>query len=69
MNWLALLPAFILPLLIYLPFNMSGYPYYGVAFTGFLGILGLFFTKSFIRLITESFNKRKYIMAGSFREK
>lgn len=69
MNWLAIFPAFLLPLLIYLPFRMSGHPYMGIAFTGFLGILGLFFTKSFIRLITKSFHRRKYIMAGSFREK
>ena len=69
MNWLALLPAFILPLLIYLPFRMSGHPYMGIAFTGFLGILGVFFNRFFIRLITKSFNKQKYIMAHHFREK
>lgn len=69
MNWLALIPAFILPLLIYLPFRMSGHPYMGIVFTGFLGILGLFFARFFIRMITRSFYRRKYIMAGSFREK
>lgn len=69
MNWLALLPAFILPLLVYLPFKLSGHPNSGIAFTGFLGVLGLFFMRTFIKLITKSFYKRKYIMAASFREK
>jgi hypothetical protein len=69
MNWLAVLPAFILPLLVYLPFKMSGHPNAGIAFTGFLGVLGLFFMRSFIKLITKSFYKRKYIMAASFRER
>jgi len=68
-NWLAIIPSFILPFLIYLPFRLSGYPYTGIAFTGFLGILGLFFTRFFIRLITNSFHQRKYIMAASFRER
>jgi hypothetical protein len=69
MNWLALLPAFILPLLIYLPFRIFGHPNAGIAFTGLLGITGLFFSKFFIRLITKNFYKRKYIMAHNFREK
>jgi hypothetical protein len=69
MNWLALIPAFILPLLVYLPFRILGHPYMGIAFTGILGISGLFFSRFFIRLITKSFYRRKYIMAASFREK
>jgi len=69
MNWLALIPAFILPLLVYLPFRISGHPYMGIAFTGLLGISGLFFSRFFIQLITKSFYRRKYIMAASFREK
>jgi hypothetical protein len=69
MNWLALIPTFILPLLVYLPFRMSGHPNTGIAFTGFLGIIGLFFTRFLIRQITKSFFRRKYIMAASFREK
>jgi len=69
MNWLAVLPAFFLPLVVYLLFNMSGYPHTGIAFIGIIGIAGLFFSRVFIRLITKSFHKRKYIMAKSFRER
>ena len=45
MNWLAVLPAFLLPILIYVPFNFAGLPNTGIAFIGFLGVLGLFFTR------------------------
>ena len=69
MNWLAVLPAFLLPVLIYIPFNIAGIPNTGIAFIGFLGILGLFFTKFFIRIIFRNFYKRKYIMAAAFRER
>jgi hypothetical protein len=68
-NWLAVIPAFILPFLIYLPFRMTGHTYTGIAFTGFLGTIGLFYTRFLIRQITKSFYRRKYIMAASFREK
>jgi hypothetical protein len=69
MNWLAVLPAFLLPILIYIPFNLAGIPNTGIAFIGFLGILGLFFSRFFIRIIFRSFYKRKYIMATAFRER
>jgi hypothetical protein len=69
MNWLAVLPAFLLPILIYIPFNLAGIPNTGIAFIGFLGILGLFFSRFFIRIIFRSFSKRKYIMATAFRER
>jgi hypothetical protein len=69
MNWLAGLPAFLLPILIYIPFSLAGIPNTGIAFIGFLGILGLFFSRFFIHIIFRSFYKRKYIMATAFRER
>jgi hypothetical protein len=68
-NYLAIIPAFILPFLIYLPFKYMGHRYWGIAFTGLLGITGLFLSGYFIRLITRSFHRRKYIMAASFRQR
>jgi hypothetical protein len=68
-NYLAIIPAFILPFLIYLPFKYMGHRYWGIAFTGLLGITGLFLSGYFIRLITWSFHRRKYIMAASFRQR
>jgi hypothetical protein len=69
MNWLAILPAFVLPILITIPFNIAGYPNTGIAVIGLIGIIGLFFTGIFLKIIANNFYKRKHIMAGSFREK
>jgi hypothetical protein len=69
MNWLAILPAFLLPVLVYLPFSLTGFPNTGIAFIGFLGLLGLFLRKFFIRIIFQNYCKQKYIMATAFRER
>ncbi len=68
-NWLAILPAFLLPILVYIPFKALGYPVSGIAFIALLGIIGLFLSKTFIRLITANFFKRKYTMAAAFRQR
>jgi hypothetical protein len=68
-NWLVLLPAFLLPIFIYLPFNYFGVPYTGLIVIGLLGIFGLLFNKSILKIITKQFYKRKYIMAEGFRKK
>ncbi len=68
MNWLVLLPAFIMPLLIYAPFKLLGYRYTGLAVIGFIGLIGLLTRKYWIKAIERNFYKRKYIMAEGFRE-
>ena len=67
MNWLVILPAFLLPVLIYLPFGLLGMKYIGLAVIGLIGIAGLLFRRYWIRQITGSFFSRKYIMAEGFR--
>jgi hypothetical protein len=69
MNWLALLPAFLLPFLIFILFNKAGNPDLGILFTALLGIAGLVFMKSILKRITQNFHRRKYIMASGFRER
>jgi len=69
MNWLALLPAFIMPFLIFFLFKTMGHPDLGILFTAVLGIAGLLFAKSLLKIITRNFYNRKYVMAKSFREK
>lgn len=69
MNWLAIVPAFLLPIMVYSLFRVSGHPYIGIAFTGFIGLLGVFFNRVFLRVITRSFYRQKYIMAHHFRER
>jgi hypothetical protein len=67
-NWLVLMPAFIMPMLIYAPFGLLGYKYIGLAAIGFIGLIGLLTRKYWIRMIERNFLKRKYIMAEGFRE-
>jgi hypothetical protein len=67
-NWLVLLPAFLMPILIYLPFGLLGYRYAGFAVIGFIGIIGLLTRKYWVKTIERNFYRRKYIMADGFRE-
>jgi hypothetical protein len=68
LNWLILLPAFLLPILIYTPFAIMDYKYTGFAVIGLVGILGLISRKFWVKAIVKSFYKRKYSMAEGFRE-
>ncbi|MEA3480293.1 MAG: DUF5687 family protein [Bacteroidota bacterium] len=68
-NWFAMIPAFLLPVFIYLPFSLAGLSYTGLIFIGVLGLIGLVFYKTFLNLIFKQFMKRRYIMADGFREK
>jgi hypothetical protein len=68
-NWLAMIPAFLLPVIIYLPFSIAGAPYTGLIFIGVLGLIGLIFHKYFLKLIHSQFVSRKYSISEGFREK
>ncbi|MDH5399050.1 MAG: DUF5687 family protein [Cyclobacteriaceae bacterium] len=67
-HWIAMLPAFLLPVVIYLPFGLTDYPRAGLLFVGTLGLAGLLFHKVMLKYIYKQFLKRKYIMAEGFRE-
>lgn len=67
MNWLILMPAFLLPVLVLLPFTLAGYPYIGLAVIGGIGIIGFLFRNIWLRQITGNFFARKYTMAEGFR--
>lgn len=67
-NWLMILPFFLLPIFIWLPFNLLGKPYYGIAAIAIVGILALAFHKQLMKVVFDRFMKRKYIMAKGFRE-
>jgi len=67
-NWLAMVPAFLLPVMLYLPFGFTGNKYAGLMFVGAVGVLGFIFQKQILNLIFKNFKKRKYIMAEGFRE-
>lgn len=63
------LPVFLIPYLFYVPFNMAGKPFWGLAALGMSGLI-CFLTHSFwIEVLVNAFNKRKYKIAEGFREK
>lgn len=67
-NWLAIIPTFLLPVLIQIPFKKMGIPDVGLFFVAVIGILGLIMNKPLLNLIYINFIKHKYIMSSSFRE-
>mgnify|MGYP001026368892 CR=1 FL=1 len=69
MHWLITLPAFALPILIYMPFKWFGNPEIGMLTLGGIGMLGLLFRPAFAKMIENNLEDRKYQMAEGFREK
>lgn len=67
-HWLSMLPAFLLPVFIYLPFSWMGLPRAGMIFIGALGVMGLLFSKSLLSIIVKQFMNKRYSMAEGFRE-
>ncbi len=68
-NWLAILPAMIIPIILYQIFNAFGLHNFGIAINGIIGIIGLMFSKSIMDKLVKQFDKRKYVMAEGFRKK
>ncbi|HOW26218.1 MAG TPA: DUF5687 family protein [Bacteroidales bacterium] len=66
-NWLAMLPAFLFPPLVYWPFQAIGLPYVGFMVIGVIGLIGLSLHRVFLQMIRSQFEKRRYIMAEGFR--
>jgi hypothetical protein len=68
-HWLFLIPFFIGPMVIYLPFKWFGNPEIGLVVLGSIGLISLAFRQFFIRIILKNISERKYIMAAGFRER
>ena len=67
-HWLSMVPAFLLPVIIYSPFSWMGYPKAGLMFIGALGVAGLLFHKYLLNIVLKQFLNKKYIMAEGFRQ-
>lgn len=67
-NWIMVLPFFLLPILIWLPFNLMGVPYWGIACIGFIGLVSLAFHKYLMKAVVKRFEKKKHLIAQGFRE-
>lgn len=68
-HWLVVLPVFVLPLFIYLPFKWFGNATLGLIVLGSIGIISLFFRSFYIDQIHQQLTERKYKMSSGFREK
>jgi hypothetical protein len=67
-NWIMILPFFLLPVIIWLPFDLFGVPYWGIATIGFIGIVSLAFHKSLMKIVVKRFEEKKHLIAEGFRE-
>lgn len=67
-QWLAMLPGFLLPVLIYWPFKYFNVPDLGYVMIGVIGLAGLVFNKSMLEVVTRQFMRNRYTMAKGFRE-
>lgn len=68
-HWLTMIPLFVLPTAIYLPFKWFGHPEYGLLTLAAIGLISLAFRNSLVKLIRRNLIEKKYIMATGFREK
>lgn len=66
-HWLSMLPAFILPILIYIPFKYFDNPLLGHIMIGVIGLIGILLNKTLLGILTKQFMKRRHIMAKGFR--
>ena len=68
-NWLSMIPAMLVPVLIFVLFDYFDMPYIGLSVIAASGILGLLFNKIIIDKLVKQFLSRKYKMAEGFRKR
>jgi hypothetical protein len=67
-NWIMILPFFLLPIVIWLPFKFLGLSEWGIGAIGFIGIVSLIFHKSLMKIVIKRFEQKKHLIAEGFRE-
>lgn len=67
-QFVMMLPALLLPILIYLAFGLMDQPWWGVAAVGVVGILGFIFHKQLLGVVVKRFQREKYKIAAGFRQ-
>ncbi len=68
-HFLIIIPLIALPILIRLPFALSGHPVMGEWMIGLFGLIGAVFHTPIINYCTELFQKRRYKILAAFRKK
>lgn len=70
-HWLSMLPAFLLPILIFLPFkhfgNGESSVLIGHLLIGVIGLTGLLLHKTLLGVLTRQFMRKRHVMAKGFR--
>lgn len=67
-QFIVMLPLMLLPILIFVGFNVFDKPYYGLATLGAMGLLSLAFYKQWFNQVILNFKEKKYRNAAGFRE-
>ncbi|TSA34782.1 MAG: hypothetical protein D4R64_11050 [Porphyromonadaceae bacterium] len=67
-QWLSMLPGFLLPVLILLPFNYFKLFMMGYVLIGVIGLTGLVLNKTLLGVVTRQFMMYRYTMSKGFRE-
>ena len=67
-NWVMILPFFLLPIAIWIPFNLAGVPDWGIVTIGFIGVISLAFHKTLMKIVVNRFEQKKHLIAEGFRE-
>jgi hypothetical protein len=67
-QFIMMLPALLLPILIYLPFGLMDKPWWGIAAMGLIGFLGFLFHKQLLGVVVKRFQQEKYAIAAGFRQ-
>ncbi len=62
------IPYFLLPYVFYLPFSLTGHPYWGITCLGLAGTVALTTRSFWITFLVKELNKRKYKIGEGFRE-
>ena len=68
-HFVLMIPLLVLPIFIYLPFDLMNHSNAGLAFIGALGILGLLFREKMLDMITHRLIRKRHIMSEGFRNK
>lgn len=68
-QWIISLPLFVLPILIFVSFNVFGAKNLGIIAVGAVGLISMAFSKLWFKAIAQNFKEKKYRNAEGFREK
>lgn len=68
-QFILIIPYFLTPYLLYLPFSYAGHPYWGITCLGLAGLTAVCTRNYWIKLLVIELAKRKYSITEGFRER